>query len=169
MKTFKKIIDSLTPQERDRLIFILIIVLISGLLDVFGVVSIMPFIAVLSKPELVETNTILDSAYKLSQNFGVNTIRQFLFVLALFSFLILVFSMAFKALTMYAQLRFAVMREYSLGKRLLEGYVRQPYVWFLNRNSAELGKNILSEVSRFTNYCLLTMVNIISHSILAIT
>ena len=128
----------------------------------------MPFIAVLSKPELVETNTILASAYKFSQNFGVNTTSQFLFLLALFSFLTLVFSMVFKALTMYAQLRFAVMREYSLGKRLLEGYVRQPYVWFLNRNSAELGKNILSEVSRYTNYCLLPMVNIISHSILAI-
>jgi ABC-type multidrug transport system fused ATPase/permease subunit len=168
VKTFKKIIDLLTPQERGRLIFILIIVLISGLLDVFGVASIMPFIAVLSKPELVETNIILASAYKFSQNFGVDTIRQFLFVLALFSFLIIVFSMVFKALTMYAQLRFAVMREYSLSKRLLEGYVRQPYVWFLNRNSAELGKNILSEVSRFTNYCLLPMVNIISHSILAI-
>jgi ATP-binding cassette, subfamily B, bacterial PglK len=168
VKTFKKIIDLLTPQERGRLIFILIIVLISGLLDVFGVASIMPFIAVLSKPELVETNTILASAYKLSQNFGVNTIRQFLFVLALFSFLILIFSMAFKALTIYAQLRFTAMREYSLSKRLLEGYVRQPYVWFLNRNSAELGKNILSEVTRFTNYCLLPMLNIISYSILAI-
>ena len=168
MKTFKKIIDLLTPQESGRFILILIIVLISGLLDVFGVASIMPFIAVLSKPELVETNTILASAYKFSQNFGVNTTSQFLFLLALFSFLTLVFSMVFKALTMYAQLRFAVMREYSLGKRLLEGYVRQPYVWFLNRNSAELGKNILSEVSRYTNYCLLPMVNIISHSILAI-
>ena len=168
MKTFKKIIDLLTPQERGRLIVILIIVLISGFLDVFGVASIMPFIAVLSKPELVETSTILASAYKFSQNFGVNTIRQFLFVLALFSFLILIFSMAFKAITIYAQLRFTAMREYSLSKRLLEGYVRQPYVWFLNRNSAELGKNILSEVSRFTNYCLLPMLYIISYSILAI-
>ncbi len=168
MKTFKKIIDLLTPQERGRLIFILIIVLISGLLDVLGVASIMPFIAVLSKPELLETNTILASAYKFSQNFGVNTIRQFLFVLALLSLLMLVFSMVFKALTIYAQLRFAHMREYSLGKRLLEGYVRQPYLWFLNRNSAELGKNILSEVGRFTIDCLLPMLNIISNSILAI-
>jgi len=168
VKTFKKIIDLLTPQESGRFILILIIVLISGLLDVFGVASIMPFIAVLSKPELVETNIILVSAYKFSQNFGVNTTSQFLFLLALFSFLTLVFSMAFKALTLYVQLRFAVMREYSLSKRLLEGYVRQPYVWFLNRNSAELGKNILSEVNIFTHYCLLPMVNIISHSILAI-
>ena len=39
------------------------------------------------------------------------------------------------------------MREYSVGKRLLEGYLHQPYSWFLNRHSAELSKTILSDVS----------------------
>lgn len=39
------------------------------------------------------------------------------------------------------------MCEYSIGRRLVEGYLHQPYAWFLTRNSADLGKNILSEVS----------------------
>ena len=38
------------------------------------------------------------------------------------------------------------MRQYSIGKRLVEGYLHQPYSWFLNRHSAELGKTILSEI-----------------------
>jgi ABC-type multidrug transport system fused ATPase/permease subunit len=168
MKTYKKIIDLLTLQERRQFFFILIIFLIMGLIDAFGVASIVPFIAVLSKPELVETNTTLSAAYKFFQNFGINTVNQFLFILALLSFLILVFSMIFKSVTLYLQLRFVAMRECSLSQRLLEGYVRQPYAWFLNRNSSELGKNILSEVSRFTNYSLLPMISLISHSILAI-
>ena len=46
----------------------------------------------------------------------------------------------------YVQPRFALMREYSIGKRLVEGYLHQPYSWFLNRHSADLGKTILSEV-----------------------
>ena len=37
------------------------------------------------------------------------------------------------------------MREYSLDKRLVEKYMQQPYSW-LNRHSADLGKNILAEV-----------------------
>jgi ABC-type bacteriocin/lantibiotic exporter with double-glycine peptidase domain len=168
VKTFKRIIDLLTPQESRRLFFILIMVLIMGLIDIFGIISILPFIAVLSKPELVETNTILVFAFEVSKNFGVNTVNQFLFILALFSFLMLVFSSSFKALTVYAQHRFAAMREYSLGRRLLEGYLRQPYVWFLNKNGGELGKNILSEVNRFTNYCLSPMINLISNSIIVI-
>ena len=37
--------------------------------------------------------------------------------------------------------------EYMLSKRLLEGYLHQPYTWFLNNNSADLGKTILSEIA----------------------
>ena len=33
-----------------------------------------------------------------------------------------------------------------LLKRLIEGYLKQPYVWFLN-SSADLGKTVLSEVN----------------------
>ena len=46
------------------------------------------------------------------------------------------------------QVRFVQMREYTIGKRLIEGYLNQPYSWFLSRNSAELGKTILSEVQQ---------------------
>ena len=35
---------------------------------------------------------------------------------------------------------------YTIGKRLVESYLHQPYSWFLNKHSADLGKNILSEV-----------------------
>ena len=40
------------------------------------------------------------------------------------------------------------MRGYSIGKRLYEGYIKQPYDWFLNHHSSDLGKNILSEIGQ---------------------
>ena len=39
------------------------------------------------------------------------------------------------------------MRQYTIGKRLIEGYLNQPYSWFLSRHSADIEKTILSEVS----------------------
>ena len=45
----------------------------------------------------------------------------------------------------YAQLRFTMVREYSIGKRLVEATC-QPYSWFLSRHSADLGKTIPVEV-----------------------
>ena len=57
------------------------------------------------------------------------------------------------------------MREHSIGKRLVEGYLCQPYSWFLNHNSAVLGKTILSEVSNVIGKGLAPMMNLITNSI----
>jgi ABC-type bacteriocin/lantibiotic exporter with double-glycine peptidase domain len=143
MRTIQKLLDLLTPSERKRTYMLLGMILTMALLDTIGVASIMPFMAVLANPELVETNALLYTAYT---KLGFTEPRQFLFVLGMLVFVLLVVSLAFKALTTYAQLRFSLMREYSIGKRLVEGYLQQPYSWFLSRHSADLGKTILSEV-----------------------
>ena len=55
------------------------------------------------------------------------------------------------------------MREYSMGKRLIEQYLHQPYDWFLNRHSADLGKTILSEVDQVISHGLNPLINLIAH------
>jgi ABC-type bacteriocin/lantibiotic exporter with double-glycine peptidase domain len=122
--------------------------LIMALLDMIGVASILPFMAVLTNPSLVETNLILNKLFQASAAFGVENYSDFLFILGFIVFITLVTSIIFKGLTTYVQVKFIQMREYSISKRLVEGYLRQPYSWFLNRNSTELGKTILSEVSQ---------------------
>ena len=56
------------------------------------------------------------------------------------------------------------MQEYGLGKRLVEGYLHQPYDWFLSRLSAELGKTILSESGKIVGKGLAPLLNLISKS-----
>ena len=123
-------------------------ILIMALLDMIGVASILPFMAVLANPDVIQTNVILNKMFQASSIFEVENNQQFLFVLGIIVFILLVTSLAFKALTNYAQVRFVQMREYSIGKRLVEGYLHQPYEWFLSRHSADLGKTILSEVTQ---------------------
>ena len=122
-------------------------ILISGLLETFGVASIMPFMAVLSNPTLIESNSILKNLFNFKKVLGINSNQEFLFVLGVIIFFLFVLSIIIKALTLYLQLNFTLMCEHSIGKRLIEGYLKQPYVWFLNRNSADLGKTVLSEVN----------------------
>ena len=123
-------------------------ILVMALLDMLGVASILPFMAVLSSPEIIETNMIYNEMFEISKNFGVENAQHFIFVLGVLLFILLVTSISFKALTLYVQVRFVQMRQYSLSKRLVERYLNQPYSWFLNRNSAELGKTILTEVNQ---------------------
>jgi len=159
MISFKKIIDLLSPSERHRALLLLGMILVMALLDVVGVASIMPFMAVLTNPDLIHTNPILSAAFK---NLGMARIRDFQILLGMATLGLIVLSLTFKALTTYAQLRFALMREFSIGKRLVEGYLRQPYTWFLDRHSADLGKTILSEVNVVIYQAVLPSITIVA-------
>lgn len=168
MQVLKKLLDLLTPHERKRVGLLFGMILVMAMLDMLGVASIMPFMAVLTNPELVETNVILRTAYAASSRFGVDTPEQFLFALGILVFVLLCSSLAFKAFTTYAQLRFTMMREYSIGKRLVEGYLHQPYSWFLGCNSADLGKTILSEVSQVVGRGITPMMNLIAQGVVTL-
>ena len=130
--------------------------------------SILPFMAVLANPELVQTNSALNFAFNLSRHIGIHAPEQFLFALGLMVFVLLVTSLGFKALTTYAQTRFALMREYSISKRLVEGYLYQPYSWFLSRHSADLGKTILSEVGMVIGGGMIPLMTLIAQSAVAL-
>ena len=164
MQVIKKIYAILSTSERKKGAIVLFMILIMAFLDMLGVASIMPFMAVVSNPEVVENNTILNFLYNLSQNLGVSSLDEFIYVVGIMVFLMLVISLSFKALTVYAETRFCVMREYTIGKRLVEGYLKKPYSWFLMQNSADLGKNILSEVNLVIANALIPIMNIIAQS-----
>lgn len=164
----KTLLRLLNRAERKRAGVLLMMIILMGLLDMVGVASIMPFLSVLGNPEMVKTNTILNEAFIIANNFGIDNAEQFLFVLGIFVFVILVVSIAFKAFVTYAQLRFSFMCEYSISRRLVEGYLNQPYSWFLNRHSADLEKSILSEVNHVVLNGLISMINLISHGTVVI-
>ena len=105
-------------------------IMIMALLDMMGVASILPFIAVLTNPALIDTNIILNKMYQNSSIVEFQNNNQFLIALGCLFFVFLVLSLCFKALTTYTIIKFVRMSEYSIGKRLVEGYLHQPYSWF---------------------------------------
>lgn len=167
MQTFKKIFFLLNFYERKRGGLLLVMILIMALLDMIGVASILPFIAVLTNPTIVEENLILNEMYKVSNIFGIENNHQFLFALGILVFFLVVISLVFKVLTTYAQVRFVQMREYSIGKRLVEKYLHQPYSWFLNRHSSDLGKTVLSEVGQVVGYGVNPLIELIAKGTIA--
>ena len=85
MQTFKKLFFLLSLNERKNAGYILILITIMALVDVLGVASILPFIAVLTNPSLIETNIILNTLFQFAKIFGVENSQQFIFALGFFS------------------------------------------------------------------------------------
>ena len=168
MKMLKKIFDLLEPTEKKKVFLLLFLILVTTSFDMLGIASILPFIAVLANPQLVETNMFLNYIYQASSVLGVTNVKQFLFVLGFGVFLFLIFSLIFRAFTHYAQVHFALLQEYNISRRLVEGYLHQPYKWFLNQHSADLGKGILSEVNLIIYQTILPTINLISQMTLTL-
>jgi ABC-type multidrug transport system fused ATPase/permease subunit len=166
LTTYKRLWQLLTPLERRQTGLLLALILVMGLTQMAGVASVMPFMALAASPDAFGTRPLLAATYAF---FGFSDTRQFLLFLGSLVFAGLLASIAAKALTNYALTRFVEMRSYSLSRKLMEGYLRQPYDWFLNRHSADLGKNILSEAEQLIHGALSPALYLVSEGVVVAT
>ncbi|NOZ10109.1 MAG: ABC transporter ATP-binding protein [Gammaproteobacteria bacterium] len=165
VEIYRKIRDLLDARERRNAVILFVLMLIMGLLEVVGVASILPFIAVLADPNVVYTNIYLNTAY---QYLGFSNTDDFLLFLGSTLFVLVVGGLALKALTQWATTRYVQMRNYSLSSRLLQGYLNRPYSFFLNRHSADLGKSVLSEVGAVISKALMPAMELVANTIVAV-
>ncbi|MEO0678776.1 MAG: ABC transporter ATP-binding protein, partial [Pseudomonadota bacterium] len=66
LDAYRKLMDLLDARERRRFWLLMVLLVVMGLANMLGVASVMPFLAVLSDPGIVERNAWLSWAYGLS-------------------------------------------------------------------------------------------------------
>lgn len=140
-----KIWEILTPLDKRKLGTVSILVIGMTIIESIGVVSIMPFLAVLANQESVQQNFLLKKMYSWFQAENTN---QFIVYLGLASLLIVVFSAGLKIITQYSLNRFSSLQRHYFSSRLLEVYLNQNYSFFIQRNSADLTKILLNDVDQ---------------------
>lgn len=150
----------LSPLDKRKVIYVLILVMGMAFIESAGVISIMPFLAVLSNPDIVESNYSLKLMYDFT---GATSKQNFIVYLGFLSLGIVIFSTIFKILTQYAVNRFASLQRHYFATRLLKIYLQQNYEFFLQRNSATLTKNILSEVDQLIWTMILPALTLMSY------
>jgi ATP-binding cassette subfamily C protein len=143
MYIVKLLFNLLTPHERRNLYLLFCAVLVMAGLEVVSIGSIMPFLSVAADPASVHENEYLSWVYQV---LGFTDTNSFLIALGLGALIALVVSNVFIVFTTWILFRYVWGRNHSLSRRLLRSYLCRPYEYFLTRNSAELGKNILEEV-----------------------
>lgn len=144
MKHLLKAYRLLDKHERWQAWVVLAVVTVMALFDTLGTVSIMPFLAVLANPKLIESNAMLA---RFHDALGIQDETNFLFVLGLASFALLIISAAVRSFGSVFVYRFTQMRTFSIGVRLMETYLRQPYTYFLHHHSGDMAKELLSEIT----------------------
>lgn len=135
------------------------------MVEVAGIASIMPFLSMVSDPEVIHENAILSWLYNF---LGFQSTNRFLVFSGGIVLLIITFSNLFAAITMWGLYRFTWMRNHALSRRLLKKYLHSPYSFYLDKNTSDLGKNTLDEVREVIRRVLIPGLNMLTRGIVAL-
>lgn len=148
LRSGKRLWQVLTASQKRRFVLLTGAVIIMAILEVVNVSAIAPFLALASNPSMIHENDVLSFLYEFLPFEDVNS---FLIAVGLGIFFLMLASNGWSAMTTWAQLRLVWSLHHQLSLRLLERYLYRPYSYFLSRNTADLSKNLLSEVQQITN------------------
>lgn len=145
IKITPKLATVLTRHERKHAYWLIAAMFVMGIIESSGIFSIAPFIGVLVNPGIISTNKYLTGVYHA---LNIDSYNEFQILLGTGFFVILVINNVYAAFFTWRLHYFLSFLEQSLSERLLTNYLRQPYLFFVDRNSVELVKNIHIEVNR---------------------
>jgi ATP-binding cassette, subfamily B, bacterial PglK len=138
--------------------------LAQGIFQVIGVTSIFPFLAVASDPERIRHSQFGLRFLALLPSMGN---RELLITAGVIAIVGLLLSNAVNLLAEYARTRYANSFAHWLRVRLLRRMASQPYSYFLQRNSGDLLRKIMGDVSNYTSSILLPLLDSIARALTA--
>lgn len=166
MRPFINAFKLLDKQERRQVFWLMPGIIIMAGLQILAIAFMSPFLSVISSKNSISENTILNFLYT---SFNFSSERNFTLFIGFTALSLLIISNLFSMLISWLLFRFAWMRNHSLSYKLLNNYLRKPYVYFLTQNTSELEKNMLSEVQQAIQGMLIPGMQMLANGVIAIS
>lgn len=148
MITFQKIWQLLIPDQRRSVFVLLVLMLVGMALETLGIGLVIPAMAVMTQSDLAAK---YPAALPLLQFLSNPSHNQLLVGGMLVLLAVYVVKTLFLGYLAWRQSCFAYGLQANLSYRLFSGYLRQPYAFHLERNSAQLIRNTIGSVNGVTN------------------
>jgi ABC-type multidrug transport system fused ATPase/permease subunit len=152
------------PYGRAKLAGVFSLSLAQAVFQVIGVTSIFPFLAIAADPERIRRShfgTLFLSLFPPMGNL------QLLITTGVIAIVGVLFSNAINLLAEYARSRYAQNFAHWLRVRLLRRMASQPYTYFLQRNTGDLLKKILGDVTNYTVGVFLPLLDTVTRVLIA--
>ncbi|MDP1880717.1 MAG: ABC transporter ATP-binding protein, partial [Parachlamydiaceae bacterium] len=162
---FSKILFLSDRIDRIKIILLFILILSGTFFELLGLGSILPFLFVVSKPGLINENFYLNKLYNWISPGSVN---NFLIWLGLIIIIVFTLKNAYLFFIQYSIIKFSTKIHQKLSSRLFRCYLYSPYTFHLQRNSAQLLRN-LGIVQTVINGILIPLITIITNLLLIVS
>ena len=160
----KRLQALLNAKEQQLSYGLLGLIVLAGFTDTIGVSSILPFMAVVGNPELIQTNPSLHNLYVW---FEFDSPHSFLLGLGIGALVMMLLSNTVSLAGATAILWFSSNLGHRLSTEILATYVQQPYTYFLERNTSNLVMNCTDDVMRMVQGIIIPLLQGIAKMIVA--
>ncbi|MBL4861428.1 MAG: ABC transporter ATP-binding protein [Crocinitomicaceae bacterium] len=133
-------------RERWLLLGQLLLVFIGSGLEILGVGVIVPFIAMLSNPSIIQEHSVLSKIYTTFQ-FSSN--QSFLAASSFALMAIFIVKNVYLYIAQFVQAQFFANKTVKLESYLLAGYLSQPYAFYFKHSKSEMLNIVLKGVATF--------------------
>lgn len=164
-ETLKKIFYILPKGDPFKLIILLLLMFAAAVMEVVGISMIPAFVAIVADPEMVMRIDWLQPLFAALQITSDQDLLLWGAVALLGIFIIKsIYIITFN----YFEAHFIFRRRYTVSHRLMRAYMQAPYVFHLQRNTAELLRNISHEVEVFINNVVSTLLKMTRESVMTL-
>ena len=136
----------LTQRQRRYFVALIGVNLIAAAAEVLGVFSVLPFLALAANPSVCRSNATIARLYELG---GFRSEIQFVIAAGVVTVVAILLTNAIAIGSLLFRTWYCHEVAAEMSDLLFRGYLGQPYVFFLSRNSSVLGKDLLAEVQVF--------------------
>ena len=131
---FIKVWGILSKYQRRRLIFAVFVQFLSGVTDLLGVISVIPFLTVAADPDILNSNDIL---FEIMTWIGLSS-DEFFILLGLLSLVVLVVNQIIRLGSTWYMSVITHQIWLETHERLFSFYLYQPYLYHVNNSSNKL-------------------------------
>ena len=123
---------------------IFVLQFIETLMDFFSISLILPFVSIITSIEQAQNSTWY---LLINRIFGQRDPQQILLVLTLAMIGLYVVKNLYMILLTNVRIRFLSVNQIRMGSRMIDCYMHKPYTFHLQRNTAQIVRNVNSDVS----------------------
>lgn len=142
----RKINYIFSKKQKIQSVFLCIGLFIGALFELVGVSLITELVSIVTDPSKIHKNQMLKSVYDL---FGMREDRQFFLALVIGLIILYLVKNIFLLWINYVQYTFIYNNQLRLSGRLIDCYLKKPYTYHLDKNSAEMVRNVMLDTERF--------------------
>ncbi len=164
-KLIQELFSLLTPLQRRRFFILQVLVVIMAVIEIIGIASILPFMALVGDMSLITQQIYLAEIYQMS---GVNSESEFIFLLGAVVLIMLFISASVSMYTVWKLSMFANVVGVEISSTLYTYYLRQNWLFHTTASSAQLTKKIATETQRVTQGILVPLMQMNAKAVLVL-